>query len=490
MKHILAVDIGTTSAKALVVTQKGKVLASAQEYYSTNHPQSDYSEQDPEVIFQAVKKIIRLSADKAGGKVDALSFSSAMHSIMAVDKKGAALTPLIIWADLRSKGEAQEIIQNNGQLIYEETGTPIHCMSPLCKIRWITKNQPELLAKTHKFIGIKEYIWAQFFNEFIVDYSVASSSGLFNIHTKKWSVPALKAAGIPESQLSTPCSTTSVFKNASSALLTELGLPTDVQWVMGASDGCLANLGSGAMDEKTLSLTIGTSGAVRKSVKKVTPDSKGRTFHYLLNDDTLITGGATNNGAILVQWYAEQFLKQKVHVKDFGESASVIPAGSEGLIFLPFLLGERAPIFDPDASGSFIGIKKIHSQEHFMRAILEGVGYALLSIAEIVEANSGAFERVIASGGFIKSSHWVQIVADIFGKPFIVRGTEDASALGAALIGFQALKIETDFEFPNEHEFQPNMELHKRYQKYFLVYKNLYPRLSADMHLLNQIGED
>jgi len=487
LKHILAVDIGTTSAKALIVSQNGEVLASAQEFYPTNNPQPDFSEQNPEVIFQAVKKIIRISTEQFNGKVDALSFSSAMHSIMSVDKNGEALTPLIIWADLRSKHEAQEIIQNGGQIIYEQTGTPIHCMSPLCKIRWIKKNQQDVFSKTHKFIGIKEYIWNKFFNDFVIDYSVASSSGLFDIHTKKWSPQALEAAGITDTLLSTPCSATTIFKNPSIELSTELGIPTDVQWIIGASDGCLANLGSGAMDEKTLSLTIGTSGAVRKSVKKDSPDLKGRIFHYLLDDNTLITGGATNNGAILVQWFAEKFLKEKVNVKSFGERASITPAGAEGLIFLPFLLGERAPVFDPDSSGVFLGVRKVHSQEHFMRAMLEGVGYALLSIAEIVEVNSGSFDRVIASGGFVKSSHWVQIITNIFGKEFTVRGTEDASSLGAALIGFQALGVDTDFQFPNECEFQPDMELHKRYQEYFSVYKNLYPHLAADLHLLNRI---
>ncbi|CAN5386265.1 gluconokinase [soil metagenome] len=488
MKYILAVDIGTTSAKALVVSEKGEVLASAQEFYPTQHPQADFAEQDAEVIFQAVKKIIRQSADKVSGKIDALSFSSAMHSLMAVDKKGEALTPLIIWADLRSKNEAHEILSRGGQKIYEETGTPIHSMSPLCKLLWIKKNQPDILASAFKFIGIKEYIWGKFFGNFVVDHSVASATGLFDIRHKVWSEKAIKVAGIKKEQLSSTCSALTIFKNPSDQLATELGLQTSVQWVIGASDGCLANLGSGAMDEKTLSLTIGTSGAVRKAARINSPDSKGRTFHYLLDDDTLITGGATNNGAILVQWFAEKMLKEKVNVKTFGERASGIAPGAEGLIFLPYVLGERAPVFDPDSSGVFLGIRQRHTQEHFMRAMLEGVGYALLSIAEVVEENSGPFDKVIASGGFIKSAHWVQIIADIFGKEFTVRGTEDASALGAALIGFQALKVETDFKFPNARTFRPDLNVYQKYQKYFSVYKNLYPHLAADFHLLNQIA--
>ena len=187
MKYILAVDIGTTSAKALVVSQSGEVLASAQEFYPTHHPQPDSAEQDPEEVFHAVKKIIKLASSKINVKIEALSFSSAMHSLMAVNAEGAALTPIITWADLRSKKEAQEINKEGGQSIYEETGTPIHPMTPLCKLRWIRKNQPALLATAFKFIGIKEFIWFKFFHEFVVDHSVASATGLFHTENKTWS---------------------------------------------------------------------------------------------------------------------------------------------------------------------------------------------------------------------------------------------------------------------------------------------------------------
>jgi gluconokinase len=241
------------------------------------------------------------------------------------------------------------------------------------------------------------------------------------------------------------------------------------------------------MNEKSLSLTIGTSGAVRKVTPRFTPDPKGRTFHYLLDEQKFITGGATNNGAVIVQWYSEKILKQQVDIKSFGEQAAAVPPGSEGLLFLPYLLGERAPVYDPEASGVFLGIRKHHTSAHFMRAILEGIGYSLFSIAGIVAENSGFFEAVIASGGFIQSPHWVQIIADIFGKEVQVRGLEDASTLGAAMMGFHALGVKTDFQFPEGRHYDPNLDVHKRYQAYFTVYQNLYPRLSESFHSLHQI---
>jgi gluconokinase len=477
--------VGTTSAKALVVSQTGEILATAQEFYATQHPQLSHAEQDAPGILVAVKKIMKDAASKAAAKIDGVCFSSAMHSLMATDDKGSPLTPLIIWADLRSSREARDIADHNGQAIYEETGTPIHPMSPLCKIIWLKKNQPGLFKNTTRFIGIKEFLWFDFFGEFLIDHSVASASGLFNIQEKSWSRLALSAAGITAGQLSEPCSAYTERK-LGPGKAAELGLLPGTPFIIGANDGCLANLGSGAMDEQTLSLTVGTSGAVRKAVKANRPDSKGRTFNYLLDDKILISGGATNNGAILVQWYAEKILKEKVNVKTFGERANVIAPGAEGLILLPFLLGERAPVYDPESTGVFFGVCQRHTTEHFMRAIMEGVGFALYSIASIVEENSGSYSSVMASGGFIKSSHWVQIMSDIFGKPFVVRGTDDASSLGAALMGFKALGIQTDFAFPNQKDFNPNLDNHRLYQNYFGVYRNLYAHLAGDFRLLHQ----
>lgn len=489
MKHILAVDIGTTSAKALVVSEAGEVLATAQEYYRTYNPEPDYAEQNPEEIFEAVKKVIRLAADAVMGRVDGVSFSSAMHSLILVDKNGAAISPMITWADLRSKAEAYALRDSDaGKIIYSETGTPIHPMSPLCKMLWLKKYESTLYKQAYKFIGIREYIGYKFFGEFSVDHSIASATGLFNGTTMKWCEKALEVTGISGDRLSNPCPVYSVSR-ASKEITTALGLPPDTPWILGANDGCLANLGSDAMDGETLSVTVGTSGAVRKAVKKINPDKEGRTFHYLLDEENIITGGATNNGAVLVQWFAESILKEKINVHSFGERASKVPAGSAGLIFLPYVLGERAPVYSAEATGVFFGVRRHHTTEHFMRAVLEGVCLALYSISEIVEGLTGNTKKMMASGGFIKSPHWVQIMSSMFNKEVHVRGSADASSLGAALLGFKALGIKTNFQFPTEKIFYPDLSDHQVYQKYFSVYKRLYPHLSTDFKALDQITD-
>ncbi|MBY0433790.1 MAG: gluconokinase [Cyclobacteriaceae bacterium] len=487
MKHILAVDIGTTSAKALVVNQQGEVLTSARQGYPTLHSKQDYSEQNPDEVLEAVVNIVHQCIASSKEKIDGVSFSSAMHSLLLVDEKGVPLTPLVTWADLRSKHEANDIRSSSeGSLIYQETNTPVHPMSPLCKIAWFQKNEQALVKRAHKFIGIKEYLWHKFFGEYVVDHSIASATGLFSASTLSWSKVALQKVKIEDNQLSLPVSVYRPFTGLSDGWASKLGLSALTPWIIGASDGCLANLGSGAMHKNELSVTVGTSSAVRKAANKISPDRNGRTFSYLLDEQTVITGGASNNGAVLLQWYSENFLKEPLDVTFFVARAMTVAPGCDGLIFLPYVLGERAPVFDPDAAGTFIGVRQHHRQEHFMRAILEGIGFALLSIAEVVEQNSGAFESIVASGGFVKSAAWVQLVATIFGKPVKVRGTEDASALGAALLGFKALGEQVQFHFPSAHIFQPEKNFRKLYQDRFMIYKKLYPDLAGTFHALRQ----
>ena len=489
MKHTLAVDIGTTSAKALVVNESGEVLSTAQEYYPTQNPEPDYAEQNPDEIFSAVKKIIRLATDAVEGKVDSVSFSSAMHSLILVDKVGSAISPMITWADLRSKHEAYNLRHSEaGEIIYKETGTPIHPMSPLCKMLWLKKYQTDWFNKAHKFIGIREYIGYKLFGEFTVDHSIASATGLFNGGKLAWCEKALEVTGISGDRLSTPQSVYTISR-PDKAIASMLGIAPEVPWILGANDGCLANLGSDAMDGDTLSVTVGTSGAVRKAVKKIMPDAEGRTFHYLLDEENIITGGATNNGAVLVQWFAESILKEKINVHSFGERASSVPAGAEGLIFLPYVLGERAPVYDAESTGVFFGVRRHHTTEHFMRAVLEGVCFALYSISEIVEESTGLAKKMMASGGFIKSPHWVQMMASMFDKEVHVRGTADASSLGAALLGFKALGVKTNFQFPTEKIYYPDRADHSIYQDYFSVYKRLYPHLSSDFKALDKITD-
>src|SRR6185503_6442530 len=258
MDYVLGVDVGTGSVKAVAVELNGNVCGESQQHYSFNAPKPGYHEQDPELIWTAFTAVIKDVTDKMAVQPIAVGLSSAMHSLIMVDKNCDPIAPMITWADNRSWVIAKRLRASpEGIAVYAATGTPLHAMSPLCKLIWLKENKPALFNRAHKFISIKDYIWHKLFKEFKTDYSIASGMGLFDISIHQWHANALKLAGIQDKLLSDPVPT-GYTKNYVGDML-KGGTPVTI----GASDGCLANLGSMAIAPGTASITIGTSGAVR-----------------------------------------------------------------------------------------------------------------------------------------------------------------------------------------------------------------------------------
>jgi gluconokinase len=475
-------------------------------------------ELDPDQLLQAVWRVLKDVAGALGEPVAAVSFSCAMHSLIAVDDKGGLLTKAMTWADRRSEAYADAIKASEaGRRIYAVTGTPIHAMSPLCKLLWMKEQQPGIFRRAARFISIKEYIWWRLFGTYRVDHSLASATGLFDIRRKAWHPESLALAGIGAGQLSEPVPPT--YWEA--GLLPEWqpsGLPADIPFVIGASDGCLANWGTGAVRPGDATLTIGTSGALRMTTALPEIDARARLFSYVLADGYYVCGGATNNGGNVLQWYAGRVLarqergnggeleqgvagrERRSERRDGGESerrgkeadggelerlvaaADTVVPGSEGLVFLPYLLGERAPVWDAHASGVFFGIRSIHEQRHFLRALLEGVGFSLRQIGASLEETIGPIERIYASGGFTQSKAWLQMIADIFQKKVLVTAAADASAVGAALMGAYALGLGPGpgaaASLVNvEAVYEPDPGRAAAYEKNYGVFSQLYGRL-------------
>lgn len=265
MKYVLGIDIGTGSAKAVALSLNSELLAVSQHYYPTYIPYPGYSEQDPELIWEAFKICLDDILHRMSGSPEVVCFSSAMHSLIVVNESGKSLANMITWADCRSDDIANRLHDSaDARRIYEISGMPIHAMSPLCKIIWLNENRPELVRQAYKFISIKEYLWFKLFGEYVVDYSVAGASGMLDIKSLAWSPFLLELAGIREDQLSGPVNTT-----YSPIMSSRAGRITDpaTKFVIGASDGCLANLGSFALRPGVAGITIGTSGAVRIASK-------------------------------------------------------------------------------------------------------------------------------------------------------------------------------------------------------------------------------
>lgn len=478
--YFLGIDIGTGSVKAVLINMNGEIIDSAQQHYPVNEPEPGYREQDADTVKEATFAVIKeiISKTNQPEKIKSICFSAAMHSMMAVNEKGRPLTPLMLWSDTRSTEEADDIrYDKDASIIYQRCGTPIHPMLPLTKIKWLKKNEKEVFAGTHKFISIKEYISFHLLGKYIVDYSIASATGMFDIHDLKWNKTALANAGIGYELLSEPIPTSAYTNKWKENILTDLNLSPATNFVTGSSDGCFANVGSHVIPNRDLALTIGTSAAVRITSPEPFNDTDESIFNYVLANNLYISGGASNNGGNVLGWLKD-FLKDKTSTESqLLERAFKIDAGSEGLIILPYLYGERAPVWDAKAKMMVHGMQAHHTQEHFCRAMIEGVVMNLYSIAEKLIKQQPTINRIIASGGFIQSAQWLQMVADVFNLPVHVNETADASAFGAAMWGGFSLGMLTEKNLTVKSTakiYQPQDWNHEFYMDNYQIFKELY----------------
>lgn len=490
--ELIGVDIGTGSVKAIRMTAQGQIVQQAQVAYPTLTPAPDVQEQAPEVVWQAFVKVLQRISATTGGAPAAVALSSAMHSLIPVDERGIPLMNMMIWADNRSAAIA-DTLKNSplGQALYRATGTPIHPMSPLTKVRWLSQQMPDLIKRTAKFIGIKEYIWHKLFGVFEVDHAIASATGFFDIIQRSWHPPALDFAGITADQLSKPVPTSWMRQGTLPDIPGLLPLFSNCAWIIGASDGCLANVGSFATRPGVAAVTIGTSGAIRVANTSPSPDDQRMPFNYILDDQLYITGGPINNGGIVLKWFAENILREPLQeAADYQRLLAPIaqvPPGSEGLTFLPYLLGERAPIWNSDACGVFFGLQSHHRPAQLTRAVVEGISMALYQIAAGIEAQGLTMTAVHASGGFIHSPEWLQVLADILGKPVYLFHTEDASAAGACYLAMKTLGMIEHYDAlqtPAQKEFLPHPASHIYYERFQRPrVERLYTALADEMTL-------
>ncbi|MBM7602298.1 gluconokinase [Metabacillus crassostreae] len=491
---MMGVDIGTTSTKAVLFDKEGRAISRFGVEYPLHTPTPSTAEQDPEEIFQAVLTSMKNCLEEAnvsGKEVRFVSFSSAMHSLIVVDGNGSPLTPSITWADNRSAKYADIVKEiHNGHEIYLRTGTPIHPMSPLVKLVWLNKEHHEFFQPENKFISIKEYVFFRLFGEYVIDYSIASATGLFNLENLDWDAKALQVAGVTREQLSKPVSTTESIKGLAPEYTKLLGLSSDTPFVVGASDGVLSNLGVNAIEPGVVAVTIGTSGAIRAVTDKPVTDPKGRIFCYALTDKLWVIGGPVNNGGMIFRWVRDELASAEVETaKRLGkdayevltEIAATVPPGSNGLLFHPYMAGERAPLWDANARGSFFGLGMHHKKEHMIRAVLEGIMMNLYSVLLALEELIGTPTSVQATGGFARSVFWRQMLADVFDQEVTIPESFESSCLGAIVLGMYGLGEIDSLNEVNKmvgsiHSHQPNKEATAAYRELMPIFIRV-PRL-------------
>jgi gluconokinase len=444
---IVGIDIGTTSAKAGAFDADGTETGATEVAYPLLEPEPGWAVQEPAVVVDAVVAATRdaiAAARAAGLKVAGLSFSTALHSLVALDAGDVPITDIATWADQRAAAQAERLRAERPHL-HGATGTPLHPMSPLTKLVWFREEAPEVFARAARWVGVKELVVHRLTGEWLTDHSTASATGLLALGTLDYEPEALEVADVTAAQLPAVAPTKHTM-SLSAAGREALGC--DLPLVLGAGDGPLANLGVGAVKPGVAACSIGTSGALRLMVERPVTDRHGRVFCYALTEDRWVVGGAINNGGVVLQWAGDAL------APDLGEHdeaglmaiAAQAPPGSEGLVMLPYLLSERAPHWSTLARGAYVGLTRAHRREHLVRAAIEGVCQQLaLVLASLRDAGNDVRE-IRATGGFARSELWRQILCDALGQPVGFPEGHQGSGFGAALLGMEALGLVASFD--------------------------------------------
>lgn len=479
-KLVLALDIGTTSAKAVVFEQNGKLVAEAERMITSHYPQPAWVEQDPVEIEEASRGAIQdvmAKGNLAPTDLVAAGLCAAMHSLVCVNEQFEPLSPVMIWADGRSSEQASELRNTVGDEIYANTGLPNHPMSPFSKLLWMKETNYEPYQKATYFMSAKEYVIQKWFGVRMIDYSMASATGMFNMNKFEWDQQALELCGVHEEQLSKIAAPTEILTGLNEDIAKELGIPADLPFALGAADGQLANLGSGAISPGEVAISAGTSGAIRQMMEGFKVSEAQEVFCYAFTDELSIIGGPTNNGGIALQWLKE-LIEYEGSFEELTAEAEKVAPGAEGLLFLPYINGERAPIWRQEAKGNFFGLSITHKKEHLVRAVLEGITFNLFHIGMALEKQAGETKKIYVNGGLARSPLWVQMLADVFGKDVYLSESHHSAAWGAAWTALYAIDEVNSLEeikdnIPIEAVVQPNMANHAIYQKNFKKYAGI-----------------
>lgn len=502
----IGVDVGTTGVRAMAYTATGKAVASSEAFYPLETPQYDWAEQNPQQIYDAVEEVVRSTVAELQYKlvnISGIALSTVMHSFIPLDGDYQLLGNMITWADSRSAAIVRWMEQEERcRDFYFRTGCPLHACYPLAKLVWMKENRPNLFARMAHIGSIKDYMFRLMTGEWVTDKSVASSSGLYNELEEAWDRDILAYIGVEETQLPKVVSTTYSAKLIKDTAQ-RLGLPEGLPVVIGATDGVLVNVGIGAVSPGQLSCTIGTSGAIRMLTEKPRMDKEGRTWCYNLTDDMWVAGGAINNGGIILRWIRDRIMHlhgsqiENLDVDPYDlmtMKARHVPAGSGGLLLMPFFTGERAPYWNSDLRGAFIGLSLNHSRSYMIRATMEGICYSLLCVLQALRDFENV-ESIRVSGSFTKSELWLQIMADIFNEDITLPNNSEGASFGAAVLGFisdgtlKSIRDTAELIQPQD-VYTPKQANRDVYDTLFSIYESLYTQMKDDLARLVKFQQE
>ena len=484
----LGIDISTTGAKALLVDTGGRVVASASNPLALSTPKPLWSEQNPHDWWNAIAASIRGALGEAGVTGDAISaigLTGQMHGLVLLDEKGEVLRPAILWNDQRCGAECDEIRERIGrERLIRITGNDALTGFTAPKILWVHNHEPEVFSRGRHVLLPKDYVRYRLTGELAMDKADGSGTILFDLKARDWSAEVLDELGIPRAWLPPTFEGPEVTGTVTSAAAALTGLRAGTPVVAGGGDQAAGAVGVGAVKPGIVSLALGTSGVVFASTDAALVEEDGRLHAFC----HAVPGrwhmmGVMLSAAGSLQWYRDT-MAPGVSFDDLVNDAAEAPAGSGGLLFLPYLSGERTPYPDPLARGAWVGLTVRHKRAHLTRAVLEGVAFGLRdSFALLRGAGLGEIQQVRVSGGGAKSELWRQILADVLNAELVTVNTTEGAAYGAALLAGVAAGVWPDVDaacsktIKVENAVAPNPGAVARYEALYPHYRSLYAAL-------------
>jgi xylulokinase len=499
MKLFLGLDVSTTGAKALLINEKGGVVSSATEPLTLSAPHPLWSEQNPHDWWIGISKSIRQALEQAGvsgSAVTAIGLTGQMHGLVLLDEHGEVLRPAILWNDQRTGAQCDEMRTRLGkQHLIQITGNDALPGFTAPKILWVQQNEPDIYARTRHILLPKDYTRYRLTDEYAMDKADGSGTILFNLKTRDWSPEVLAALDIPAEWLPLTFEGPAVTGYVSSQAAAETGLVQGIPVVGGGGDQAAQAVGVGAVQPGIIALTLGTSGVVFATTESPLIEPEGRLhafchavpgrWHFM---------GVMLSAAGSLQWYRDT-LAPGASFDTLVNEASDIKAGSDGLLFLPYLTGERTPYPDPFVRAAWVGLTVRHTRAHMTRAVLEGVAFGIKdSFRLILQAGLGSIDQVRISGGGAKSVLWRQIMADVLGVELVTVNTTEGAAFGAALLAEVGAGIYENVPSACEATIQitghtfPTQDT-RTYQNYYPHYRAMYPALASEYKAMSELSQ-
>jgi xylulokinase len=496
MKYVIGIDLGTSSVKTILVNQRGEVCAEVSKNYPLIQMKSGYSEQDPEEwvgqTVSALSELLSLSRVNPAD-IEGISYSGQMHGLVLLDDHHQVLRPAILWNDTRTTAQCTAIAEALGEDLLRITkNRPLEGFT-LPKILWVKEHEPEIFKKARVFLLPKDYLRFRMTGVICSDFSDAAGTLLLDVAERKWSAEICRQLGIPP-EICPPLVESHEFVGTLLPEIAQLtGLRRGTNVFAGGADNACGAVGAGILSPGITLCSIGTSGVILSHEDQKERDFKGKVhFFNHAKAGSFYAMGVTLSAGYSLSWFKETFFQNETF-EGLLQGVNEVPPGSGGLLFAPYLFGERTPHADSAIRGSFIGVDAAHRKENFVRAVMEGITFSLHETIRIFRSEGKAIDRIISIGGGAKNQCWLQMQADIFGAEVIKLESEQGPALGAAMLAafgcgwFASLEECAEQFIRPSSAFYPQSEAVKKYQALFEIYQEIYVKTKGICHAMQSL---